>query len=419
MKIKFTLLIIALFGLGLFFDSCIDNDKIDELNDELLYKVTESEAYAIAEKLLYLDRTKTYPTNEVSMENFTDQKKVKNLQTLLNDDDEEVLHILNYQSGGFVIIAADKRMPSILAHAEFGEFFLDEDILDNTGISHWLSEMIIEKEIVKADEYDKDFKNGVEQTWKKGRENPLPVHVACPEGTVIYDTLIDYPTWNQGNPYNKRLDSIICNSILRLPVTGCAATAVGQVLKSLYDNNKFNGRYTYFNHTQELDWGNMPSKPNQYDYGQIPDFMRHFGKAANSDYRCVEGTSTINDNTRDFLNVNCGFDAKLVSLKANIIRADLKNKKPVLMRGNEEVTTYRRIRILKMKWTFQASKSGAGHIWSIKGIKTLNGCETNNPLTHNYYMDWGWGGINNGWFWMNENHHRFKLNRQIIHNLGK
>jgi hypothetical protein len=249
-----------------------------------------------------LDRTKTYPTNEVSMENFTVRKKVKDIQTIMNDDEEDIMHVVNYQNGGFVIIAADKRMPAILAHSEFGEFAIEEDIVDNTGIIYWISEMVVEKELAQSGSYDKDFQNYVESTWVKSRDNPRPVNVACPNGTVIYDTLVDFPTWNQRNPYNLRLDYINCNNSRIQPVTGCAATAVGQVLKSLFDYGKFNGKYRYFQNPEEsLDWSNMPTLPYQDYDSQIATFMRHFGKAANSNYECSGGTSTRTDKTVDFL----------------------------------------------------------------------------------------------------------------------
>jgi hypothetical protein len=93
------------------------------------------------------------------------------------------------------------------------------------------------------------------------------------------------------------------------------------------------------------------------------------------------------------------------------------------MHGQDLKKTYKTITIrfgsrLK-KFTLLISVEKVGHIWSIKGIKNLQNCNTRNPNTNIYYMDWGWGGRNNGWFWIGADHHRFAYERGIIYNLGK
>jgi hypothetical protein len=429
MKIKFTLLIIALFGLGLFFDSCIDNDKIDELNDELLYKVTESEAFEIAEKLLYLDRTISYPTNEISMENFTVRKKVRSFQTVLNEKNKNVLYVLNYQGGGYVIVAADKRMPLVLAHAEFGDFILEDDLLDNTGLAYWLSDMMDEHEFATTKGYPADVQAEIAEITKelKERDRPVPVLISCPNGSVVFDTLERFPVWGQGDGYNNLLPDTCFNSRggSYRPPAGCGNTVVGQIMKSLFDHNKYNGIYNYQNELWSLRWHLMPISNKFWTIPEsmyeIQQLMLHLGELQNSTYKCT-GTSTPMTNILRFFKDSLRMsNAKYGDLNSQVLRTNISNKLPVQLYGihmSRVMITYTdTLGNVVKKPTNDFQKNGA-HTWAVKGFKTLLGCTSKDYLRYLYYMDWGWDGSGNGWFWWGTPN-TFENNRRMIYDLGQ
>jgi hypothetical protein len=428
MKIKFTLLIIALFGLGLFFDSCIDNDKIDELNEELLYKVTEIEAYAIAEKLLFLDRTKTYPTNEVSMENFTVRKKVRSLQTLINEKNKNVLYVLNYQVGGYVIVAADKRMPLVLAHAEFGDFIIEDDLLDNTGLAYWLSDMMDEHEFATTKGYPADVQADIAEITKEleGNDDPIPVLISCPNGRIVFDTLEKFPVWGQGDGYNNLLPDTCPDAWWRSnrPPTGCGNTVVGQIMKSLFDHNKYNGGYIHNGEIIYHEWPVMPiinEGKNAASMIQIQQLMLHLGELQNSTYEC-SGTGTNTNNILSFFKDSLGMsNAKYEVLNSQAVRTNISNKLPVQLYGanmTRSMLTYTDTLGNVVKKPTNDFLVNGEHTWAVKGFKTLLGCTSKDYLRYLYYMDWGWDGRCNGWFWWGTPN-TYENRRKMFYDLGE
>lgn len=428
MKIKFKVLIIAFMGLGLFFDSCIDEDEIENLGKDILYQVSENEAYEIAEKLLYLDRTNTSPTYEVSMENFTVRKKVRSLQTVLNEKNKIVLYVLNYQEGGYVIIAADKRMPLVLAHGEFGDFIVEDDVLDNTGLAYWLSDMMDEHEFATTKGYPADVQAEIAEITKEleERDRPVPVLISCPNGRVVFDTLERFPVWGQGNGYNNLLPDTCTNAsgASYRPPAGCGNTVVGQIMKSLFDHNKYNGGYRHNGEIVYHEWPNMPIR-NQMSTSpgsmyQIQQLMLHLGELQNSTYKCT-GTSTpmtdIHSFFKDSLRMS---NAKYEYLNSQVVRTNISNKLPVQLYGahmSRVMITYIDTLGNVVKKPTNEFQINGEHTWAVKGFKTLLGCTSKDYLRYLYYMDWGWDGRCNGWFWWGTPN-TFENNRKMIYDLG-
>jgi len=416
----------AIFGVLMLFTFMLPScEKEQDIN----YILSEIDAVVMAENLLYLDRTISYSSSEVSIENYNQLKKVRSVQSLINESNTTVLYVLNYVEGGYVIISADKRMIPVLAHAEFGEFIIEDDILNNTGIAYWLSDMMDEHEFATTKGYPADVQAEINNITKERERNPdpVPVHISCANGRVVFDTLERFPVWGQGDGYNNLLPDTCPNhsSRSKRPPVGCGNTATAQMMKSLFDYSKYNGSYIFNGEAVYHDWPAMPIRNLGKDHPsmvQIQQLMLNLGALQNSTYSC-SGTSNRDSNRlrffRDSLKMQ---NAKRDKINSQIIRLNISNSSPVQLMGvnmTREMISYTDSLGNKIKKPTGNLIINGSHAWAVKGFKTLLGCSSKDYLRYLYYMDWGWDGYCNGWFWMGTSNTFNDGDRYMIYDLGE
>jgi hypothetical protein len=424
-SIKAFLFVIIIFVLTPF-QSC---EKIEALIETENQIIDKKEAIKIAEKLLYLDHSIPPSSNEVELKHYTILKKVKNVKTLINEKGMNVLYVINYIDGGFVLISGDKRMPLVLAHGAYGEFTIDDDQLDNTGLAYWLSDMMDEYDLATSDNYPEEFQAEIDSLTKEFERNPnpIPVHISCANGRVVFDTLERFPVWGQGVGYNNLLtDTCFADADMGFrPPVGCGNTATAQIMKSLFDYRKYNGVYNYKGEIWSPRWQIMPLlnesgliAGTMYEIQQV---MQNIGELQGSTYQC-DGTGNKRSNRliffRDSLKMK---NAKLANLNSQILRTNLSNNLPVQIAGRNltrEMITYIDEDGTIVKKPTGKMLANGNHAFVVKGFKTLLGCSSKNYLRYLYYMDWGWDGFCNGWFWLGTEN-TFNTNRQMIYDLGQ
>ena len=184
-------------------------------------------------------------------------------------------------------------------------------------------------------------------------------------------------TWNQSPGYNE------CFPILKngkLAAAGCGPVAAGQVMR-------------YFEHPAIFNWSDMPLN---YPTRTTSQLLREIADRSDAEYNEDGTTTTILENIAKTLK-SYGYSVSHPSSPSPII-ANCEDKKPIITRGNKPNTDI-------------------GHAWIISGIdyttdyhryelwtfmlpnkfeKFPQDYLPNYYRTDLQYMNWGWGGIQNG-----------------------
>lgn len=188
--------------------------------------------------------------------------------------------------------------------------------------------------------------------------------------------------WNQDAPYND-----LCPTVNgQATYTGCAATAMAQVVKYYNYPAHIKGSYSYTWNSQTLsvdesvvfDWDNMlniyDDSATQTQKTAVATLMRACGVTADMNYGTSASGASMNNVLRGLIE-NFGYDqgARLLSHSyyttaewEDLIYANLCDYGPVLMDG---------------------FNTGSGHAFVCDGYK--DGL---------YHFNWGWGGMSDGYF---------------------
>lgn len=188
--------------------------------------------------------------------------------------------------------------------------------------------------------------------------------------------------WNQDAPYNDLCPKVNGQSTY----TGCAATAMAQVVKYYNYPAHIKGTYSYTWNSQTLsvdesvvfDWDNMlniyDDSATQTQKTAVATLMRACGVTADMNYGTSSSGASMNNVLRGLIE-NFGYDqgARLLSHSyyttaewEDLIYANLYDYGPVLMDG---------------------FNTGSGHAFVCDGYK--DGL---------YHFNWGWGGMSDGYF---------------------
>lgn len=363
------------FFLLLFFSSCNDEVETDNQNKDLNF-VTISEAKELVSEVLGVNSQRSASQGKKSS---ISSKRVKNIKPFVDEQNEVVFHIANYEGGGFVILSADKRAMPILAYSENGEFAFDENQLPD-GLKDWIT-------------YSKSYISGIRKTNRKqtegeakmwsvkfltkavaaldGQPMPIdddpddPINPSCQD---IYTTVgpLLQTKWGQGCGYNNLLgycsDVTYCN---RMP-TGCVATAMAQVMR-------------YHRYPATYNWSIMPNSmtPDTYEFGntEVARLMSDIGVKVGMGYGC-DGSkaNTKAEVASSFVNDFGYSSARYEEYNAYSrisVLIELDNRRPVIFRG--------------------ADNSGNGHAWVCDGYSRAIYCEPAVSTLH-LHMNWGWNG---------------------------
>ncbi|KAA6439172.1 hypothetical protein FEM33_12890 [Dyadobacter flavalbus] len=364
-------------------------------------KKDKNEYFAGSEKL----RLKESPEQSVP-------KRVRNVKTLYDDAGNPLMHVIHFESDqspehGFVILAADKRIVPVLAKSDSGTFSLEGE---NPGPGIWFER--VKKEVTEGTKRIKAPEKGIALMWQKLNENspdllsetpdyePPVDPYYCPPDTYYDSGLLITSIWRQDEVYNMYCPTRSCGKC-SYAYAGCGAVAIAQVW-----NAKCNQKpKTYSIAPGPVLNYNFPLKdvrstisctsvnPNDM---QIANMIRVAGMFAGSDY------NFLNCNTMTWRkDIKTAFQAAGYSNpgtrvgfnnSTNQVRSELMSGHPVIMDGTNTVLGFD-------NW----------HIWVIAGIQEtilhgvvdLNGSPTCMAWTYNmYYLNWGWGGNDNGWYAM-------------------
>ena len=213
------------------FVSC-DREELIEPAEQLNsspYIVSSRTAVNVAESFINSDKKVSTRSGEL---------KVKNYSSIKNDAGLDVIHVINYDGGGFVLISGDNRMEPILAYSELNSFGCDFNDVPE-GLRIWIEGIKRRYEIIEDEGQSQDI--SIKFLWDKYSGMVLtrsldPGTGIDPECDTIVGPLLTN-TWHQYESYNDYLTAayhlnIVSNEyVLHKPVIGCVPLSIARVLQ--------------------------------------------------------------------------------------------------------------------------------------------------------------------------------------------
>ena len=270
---------------------------------------------------------------------------------------------------GYVIVSGDDEMTELVGYAENG-FFDAENVPPQMQL--WL------------DGYA-EYVAAVQSGKAKARKILL-----SDSPSVVVEPLVT-TKWNQDAPFNNFAPEYTDdNNNTQRCATGCAATAMAQIMKFHNWPEQGVGHYSYEHQSfgtissdfseHVYDWTNMIDRYNNGEYSNVPAdavalLMKDCGVSLNMNYGPVSGAS-IYSYTPAFKNY-FRYSSRTVNRSGcetaeftRIITDELQEGRPIIYCGTGE---------------------DGGHAFVVDGYDT------------NYFLhvNWGWGGYSDGYFDMN------------------
>jgi len=152
---KYFILLLSLFILFQF--SACEQESLIESEQQSSNNVSIDEAVFVGTNHFSINNESPQKSKNI----FPDFKsrKIKEKKTI-NYNEENLMYIINYENGGFVIVSADKRVTPILAFSETNNF-IDEDL---PGMSDWIN--AVSQGIIKAKKELKKARKEDTRLWE-------------------------------------------------------------------------------------------------------------------------------------------------------------------------------------------------------------------------------------------------------------
>lgn len=297
------------------------------------------------------------------------------------DDSQQIcFYVFNRDEGGFVIVSADDRCVPILGYSMEGSF---DATLMSENLRWWLSGY--QKSISEVARSTVARTSEISQQW----EQLLTGTAVAPHRDVVVSPLL-VTNWSQSPYYNALCPT---NSDGQA-ITGCAATAMGQIMRYWEHPSQGNGHHGYpCNNAQygygdygwvEADFGNTT-----YDFSLMPE-------------RLTSSSSQAEVNEVAKLLFHCGVCINM-SYGPNASGANIENA-PAAMRsyfGYSPSTVYYRgnnsgnwVNMLKQELNSQRPVYYAGYGPDGGHAFVCDGYDDQDY----FHFNWGWQGHNNGYF---------------------
>lgn len=327
-------------------------------------------AFLIAEPISKeeaLEKASSFMKQKMMRKTSSGMKLVYSAPKLSKAAENAYYYIFNINDGqGFVIVSGDDRTVPVLGYTDSGSY--DPDNLPD-NFRAWMQGY--------ADAIEYLDKKDVKQ-----KANP-----AITSGVISAIAPLVKTKWNQGSPYNNKCP--ILQSTGEAAATGCAATAMAQVMKYYeWPKSATTSLPGYTTRTQEinipslpsvvLDWNNMNNtysgSETDVQTNAVAELMYYCGVSIHMDYDRASGA--VSADIADALKEYFDYDARTkhvdrgnytLSEWKDLIYKELKEKRIVLYHGQS---------------------SGGGHAF------VCDGCDGDGL----FHINWGWGGTSDGYF---------------------
>jgi hypothetical protein len=309
-------------------------------------------------------------------------RKVKNMLSVPDEDENPVYYIINFEENGFIILSADKRKEPILAFSEDNNFNFELEEYP-AGLVDWLASNKDEiKELRKSrkspDErtqklwsnfIEKEYaliQNSIDSLSPNARE---PYDLECKTYTTKYGPFLQ-TEWDQGCGFNDFLPlgaQIGCN----FPTQNCGRAYAGCVPVAIAQIMKFHRSPSAYN------WDLMPN--DRFGSSHISALILSIHgmiPASQLNYKCdatgVKSHYDVADLFKSTLNYSSASEG---DYNYSIVQNNLSLGRPVILKGGRNADW----------WIFNSYKDG--HMWVCDGsTKYVDTCSESRLYLH---MNWG------------------------------
>jgi hypothetical protein len=356
---------VSLIGLLLIFIALIFSCQKNQEKLQINYDVSLNEVENIAKKLA---ATEKFIDNnqDLFLKAKINDRPIDNIFVISDERNTPAIYVINYSPVGFALISATKKELPILAYSNSNSFdieYIPDGILEWIDFRkrkiHYLKNNTLEIPIEIITEWESYDGH---PDWEDPNDGDPPL----PEDIVV-DHFMNI-NWGQEFPYNQELEDIGCikEDLMGKPPVGCLAVAMGQVMK-------------YYEHPSIYNWSNMVNPTTD-----VQLLLKDIGDAVQMEYYCSNSfASTENEAASSFIN-DFGYSNTAIFIDEynintrNLIKNELDNLRPVLIRGGEYDPFYGYIN---------------GHAWVCEGYRT----DTEDSYL-DFYMNWGYDGLGNAWY---------------------
>ncbi|MCK9255138.1 MAG: T9SS type A sorting domain-containing protein [Bacteroidales bacterium] len=190
---------------------------------------------------------------------------IKNIE-LLSFNESEVFYLVNLSPKGFILISSDKALEPILAFSSESDYEPE----NNPSAKFWINNYAkqIEHNIKNSEKTNLNISN----EWQRLSKNPENFVLKSNIKTV--EPLL-FTKWNQGKYYNSHCPEDNAGPD-KHAVTGCVATALGQLLNYFRYPSHGTGSYGYEH--QDYGWLEVDFSQQHYNYDQMPVFPTDYNE---------------------------------------------------------------------------------------------------------------------------------------------
>lgn len=296
-------------------------------------------------------------------------------------DGDTVFYIFNYSKGGFVIISAEQKTHPIIAYSFTNSFDLKNQ---NPAVRDFLG--TYGEKIAHIQKYNIAADKRINQEWKNLKEGKAiftnksnsyvkPLLTSTWDQNIYYNT--NCPEDDKGQAGTASYDH-------HVPV-GCVALSMAQII--YYHRHPINGSG---HSSYSSSYGKLSANYSQtsYDYNSMSDVANGYCNAiAQLIYHCgvstemgydANGSGSSTENVLNSLRKYFKYSTSIQYVERinytdsawiALLKENLDNRMPMVYSGSPDA-------------------GGTGHAWNCDGYD-------NNDYFH---MNWGWGGISNGYF---------------------
>lgn len=233
----------ASFGMFLFI-SCSNKDSLPalELSSSDPFSVSINEAVLKASSFVE-SKGLLLPTKGASID-------IKDAFTITSPEKLPIIHVINFNDGGFTLISADKRIEPILAFSEKGRFpFSSEDY--PLGLKIWVDRVVnriqsIHDNDIQQDEIYKQLWQQVSCDLINTRSVPIDTTLTPPDVEDREIGPLLSTQWHQCSPYNDGLPTVSYNGLSHTAYVGCGPLSIAQIMK-------------YHEFPSSFSWNQMPN----------------------------------------------------------------------------------------------------------------------------------------------------------------
>ena len=339
----------------------------DEISE---FFVNEDLAKTVAENFMRKTKPSLKSTQNYKLEKINDEMG------------EELIYVINFDEGGFVLMPADNRIEPILAFSD-NNYFKTENVENKNGIGLWISNT--KNGIKKTKKSKEPQSEEVKELWKKHldffnlKDEGDPPDDPCVESHDTKGPLLSTSKdgWGQAYYFNQYCPTeaeveATCGSCdcdfselsFGRAYTGCIPVAMGMIM-------------SYHEYPTSYSWSQMPDFPGN---AIASDLLFDIGSAVDISYECTGSPADESDVTGAFESTfGYSTTATLMSYSTSslsnygTVRAEIIADRPVLFMG-------------------YVSSGQPGHAWVCDGYRISIYCIGDTEYEYRFLnMRWGDG----------------------------